>query len=1246
MVARGNIVFIALSNTLIRFDVSDPGHPIETGRRILTPDATGDQYHRLAFSSNGSLLYVTTRRHFFILNALGGVGIPLVGQLNNLATNAAGGGSDDSVVWDMVVDGDIVYVSRAVDGLVAIDIYSPSAPRIAGSYAGPYGFNEPDGVMSMELMGNDLFITRDNRLERLSVNKTIGPWPLTNHPHGTVSFSLSCSSADNTCWPAGLSGIGLGSNLGEGKGAITQTSWGATGEAAVLSRLDPATSPVRTFDPAGYGIGNFDVDSRFTYSIGWQDTHHYEYDRSVIAEEIWNVEDPSVFVTGDLSGGVNSAGNLSSYGRYLYVADGFMPAGALDFSPRLRIFEKSTGCKPDPIAPVKLIPNRDAYKVGEQIGLAWAVGCPISATVDLLESDTPSLLKSDNYVMADDVAYGMTWTVAGPSSNYEDHVYKIRVSATYEDNSTQVFTSTPFRIEVGAKREVSLGGNKPFTSVQAAINASASGDTVVVYAGTYNEHVTLKSNVRIIGKPGASISPSTTGAAMTANGLVNTPTIDGIEFHSSGASTGAISVTGCGINVKNCTFNSLTRAVSISAGHGQFTSCTFANNQDQAGFGGAVWLDADGVQQTSFTDCRFINNSAAVRGGAVYLGSAGTYLSSMPQPNFIRCVFSGNSAPEAAAVRVGINRRPLFDHCVFASNQPGAVSGGSVVGGTAGVAGGVSATFTNCTFASNSGTQSYDVVRLEPGGTVPLPTIDATIFANNVYGNALGTSFGGTYAVSHSDFYGNSTGDATWAANGTGNFSENPAFCPAGDYSIYAFSPCAAGVKSAAVVGAREIACVPHATVTVSPGSANPNYLLVCPKGDQDMLAVQVVLDPTVMTRAPKAGELAIHAPYAPADIYSDKTITSVIDAAAPGYLMRIEHKYLSGYTWLHLPIYLNGYPLAQEALVKRRSPDLIGGDGGTNQLPIPDGKVALADFSRWTQGFPYSGHPAAYDSLCDLDANSVVNNSDFTRFVFHYKNPEHAQPFSLPALQMTFPGPVATSSAHVGMEFTEEYVTSVERHLNVDMSLEDAAGATACIFAVRTNRSDLRFLDWEKANPNILFANVTVDSVQQLYVGVAYPGPYTKATERLGQMTFDIEGSAPVDIGENEFVLTVGDIEIMGGDNQTYGAQLSGVFGRTIKGPVQQVFHNRLEQNFPNPFNPQTTIAFSIKKASNVRLAIYDVTGSRVKDLVDEKRVPGAYRVIWDGRNQSGNQVASGVYFYKLTAGDFTSAKKMVVLK
>jgi hypothetical protein len=90
----------------------------------------------------------------------------------------------------------------------------------------------------------------------------------------------------------------------------------------------------------------------------------------------------------------------------------------------------------------------------------------------------------------------------------------------------------------------------------------------------------------------------------------------------------------------------------------------------------------------------------------------------------------------------------------------------------------------------------------------------------------------------------------------------------------------------------------------------------------------------------------------------------------------------------------------------------------------------------------------------------------------------------------------------------------------------------------------------------------------------------------------------------------------------------------------------NSLAQNYPNPFNPTTSIAFSLKERSNVTLKIYDVNGALVRELVNESRSAGSYDMKWDGRDASGQQVASGVYFYKLVAGDFRSTKKMVLLK
>jgi FlgD Ig-like domain len=90
----------------------------------------------------------------------------------------------------------------------------------------------------------------------------------------------------------------------------------------------------------------------------------------------------------------------------------------------------------------------------------------------------------------------------------------------------------------------------------------------------------------------------------------------------------------------------------------------------------------------------------------------------------------------------------------------------------------------------------------------------------------------------------------------------------------------------------------------------------------------------------------------------------------------------------------------------------------------------------------------------------------------------------------------------------------------------------------------------------------------------------------------------------------------------------------------------NSLQQNRPNPFNPQTTIAFSIKARGHVGLSIYDVGGRLVRTLANETRAAGAYQLTWDGRDARGQAVASGVYFYRLVAPEFTKTRKMVLLK
>ncbi len=88
------------------------------------------------------------------------------------------------------------------------------------------------------------------------------------------------------------------------------------------------------------------------------------------------------------------------------------------------------------------------------------------------------------------------------------------------------------------------------------------------------------------------------------------------------------------------------------------------------------------------------------------------------------------------------------------------------------------------------------------------------------------------------------------------------------------------------------------------------------------------------------------------------------------------------------------------------------------------------------------------------------------------------------------------------------------------------------------------------------------------------------------------------------------------------------------------------LQQNYPNPFNPETTIDFSVAAESRVQLEIFNILGERVRVLLDETVPAGTQTVAWDGSNETGVEVASGLYFYRLTAADLSETRKMVLLR
>ena len=88
------------------------------------------------------------------------------------------------------------------------------------------------------------------------------------------------------------------------------------------------------------------------------------------------------------------------------------------------------------------------------------------------------------------------------------------------------------------------------------------------------------------------------------------------------------------------------------------------------------------------------------------------------------------------------------------------------------------------------------------------------------------------------------------------------------------------------------------------------------------------------------------------------------------------------------------------------------------------------------------------------------------------------------------------------------------------------------------------------------------------------------------------------------------------------------------------------LLQNYPNPFNPETVIDFRIKEACDVVLVVYTVKGETIRTLVKDYRDAGSYSVVWDGRDDRGSRVPSGIYFYRMEAGTTHLYRKMILLR
>jgi hypothetical protein len=179
-------------------------------------------------------------------------------------------------------------------------------------------------------------------------------------------------------------------------------------------------------------------------------------------------------------------------------------------------------------------------------------------------------------------------------------------------------------------------------------------------------------------------------------------------------------------------------------------------------------------------------------------------------------------------------------------------------------------------------------------------------------------------------------------------------------------------------------------------------------------------------------------------------------------------------------------------------------------------------------------------------------------------------------------------------------------------------------------------------------YINLTAPEIGSLVSGMDIYSGYGGGAHRYGIL--DLDGSGIINSGQGDVFRVnykgVNEIEVYPlRVFDEFGIEMPTKYGAREKKEALPLQYE-LSQNYPNPFNPATTIKYTLVDQGHVELTVYNVLGQTVKQLVAGEQKAGQHAIVWDGTDNSGHQVATGVYFYRLKTEQFTQSRKMTLLK
>jgi hypothetical protein len=810
---------------------------------------------------------------------------------------------------------------------------------------------------------------------------------------------------------------------------------------------------------------------------------------------------------------------------------------------------------------------------------------------------------------------------------------------------------------------VDKDGNCDFESITDAMGGAECGDTIIVNSGDYYENnIVIKEGIHLVGEGdsvriffGDHIGMKIVGQDHKYNIQVIARSIDG-EICSSLSNDFKIISTceiknikicndqniygGRGIYIDNsspeissCVFENCGHnnympgwgAVAISGdSYPVFRDCIFTGNEGTWGATITINASADEHPAGEFYNCRFIDNET--ESSIIYLGYVTPLDTTFRQSKFINCVIKGNTINDAPLIGLYGCYASVFSYCEISGNEIDDYRDeGVVYGQNAG------ARFYNCTLVDNHSSQYDDIPVFNLGLFYNSPlganalTISRSIIAFNS-DKAIATDED-YCSVNYTCFYDNTPEDTLWLSRGESNISVDPAFCDRGSglLSLYNFSPCSS--VDGGFIGSYGVGCIPDCDSV----SLVNNELIVCPAGDADSLQVYVDFVDSVMTRTIASNEIWIQDP---ADdnlsffIDGDKIYADSAATEENGWHTTITRKYSGGHYQDSLSVVLINEVIAKLP-VTIKSPDYDA-----------DGEIGLSDFSVFGSTYGSCKGDSLYNDWSNFGADSCVGLNDFTIFVTHYG---HYHEDTLGAMLAS-----ADIVSDMEVELNFNYNTT-DDIVEAEVVIKNGGDYSVLAIILQVNSENLRFVQWRpEARYAKKTAAVPINRGGGKCIFIADFGSPKESSSissfKMGTLIFRVENKKA--LGAERGTGHEENISLLVGEFLTKDGREAILKDMNIISGKDITYTDRLESNFPNPFNPVTTIEFSISRDSHVDLNIYDVSGRLIRTLIDGSKKMDNYSIKWNGRDNRNRPVASGVYFYRLKTENFTKSRKMVLLR